>query len=172
MIRPAKPADLNEQAKLIAELSGSAPDQAALAARLAVLKRQSAGIQVATRGPIVGAVAWAAVPTLQLGLLGRITLLVVVRRHRRQGIAAKLLATAETALGALGCTAVEAISDIAIEHSHGFFRAAGFAQTSHRFTRKINRLALPADISSPGSRTNRKRAALRSCFAFRPCLAR
>ena len=139
VIRPAKPADLNELAKLIAELSGSAPDQAALAARLAVLKRQSAGIQVATRGPIVGAVAWAAVPTLQHGLLGRITLLVVVRRHRRQGIAAKLLATAETALGALGCTTVEAISDIAIEHSHGFFRAAGFAQTSHRFTRQIDR---------------------------------
>ena len=137
MIRPAKPADLSELAKLIGQLSGLAPDQTALAARLAALKRQSAGIQVAALGPVIGAVAWAAVPTLQYGLLGRITLLVVVRRHRRQGIAAKLLATAETALGALGCTAVEAISDIAIEHSHGFFRAAGFAQTSHRFTRKI-----------------------------------
>ena len=139
VIRPAKPADLNELAKLIEELSGSAPDQTALAPRLAALERRSAGIQVAALGPVIGAIAWAAVPTLQHGLLGRITLLVVERRHRRQGIAAKLLATAETALGAVGCTAVEAISDIAIDHAHGFFRTTGFAQASYRFARKIDR---------------------------------
>ena len=138
VIRSAKPADLNELAKLIGQLSGALPDQTALAPRLVALKRQSAGLQVAMFGSIVGAVTWAAVPTLQHGLLGRITFLVVEQPHRRKGIAAKLLAAAETALGALGCTAVEAISDIAIEHSHGFFRAAGFAQTSYRFIHKID----------------------------------
>jgi hypothetical protein len=48
-----------------------------------------------------------------------------------------MLKAATGALRKAGCTKVEVMSDIEIAHSHGFFRALHFEQTSYRFSREI-----------------------------------
>jgi ribosomal protein S18 acetylase RimI-like enzyme len=90
---------------------------------------------VAELDEVVGCVGWHVMPTLQHGKLGRITLILVAERQRRQGIGRALIEAAETRLRKAGCKTIEAISDIAIVNAHGFFRRLGYVQASYRFTR-------------------------------------
>lgn len=137
VLRAAKPADAGALAKLLSQLSGVSASKDDVARNLATLRKNGAGIHVAELGRLVGCVAWAVVPTLQRGPLGRITVLVVDEEYRRRQIGTQLLAEAEAALAKKGCALVEVMSDIEIKNSHNFFRTLKFDQTSYRFARKI-----------------------------------
>jgi ribosomal protein S18 acetylase RimI-like enzyme len=134
-IRSATSADAGGIAALLKQLPGVAADDAQIAAMLATLRKAGAGVSIAQVGDIVGCIGWALLPTLQHGLIGRVTVLLVHGRYRRRGIGSQLLDQAETAMRHKGCAVIEAMSDIDLKNSHGFFRSAGFEQKSYRFIR-------------------------------------
>jgi len=136
-IRLAKSGDAAALSPLLAQLTHIEMDELAIARNLTALIKSGGGMVVAEKGALVGCCSWAIVPTVQHGVLGRITILIVDADHRRQGVGSAMLEAATGALRREGCTSVEAMSDIEIAHSHGFFRALNFEQTSYRFARKI-----------------------------------
>lgn len=136
-IRPAKSGDSAALTRLLDQSAHIKVDELAIARNHAAVQKASGGMVVAELGALVGCCTWAVVPTVQHGALGRITMLLVDTNHRRRGIGSAMLEAATGALRTAGCTKVEVMSDIEIAHSHGFFRALEFEQTSYRFSREI-----------------------------------
>lgn len=136
-IRPAKPADAAALADLLSRLNGVVTESAAITQFLREQARSRSGAFVADLGQIVGLVSWAVIPVLHCGLVGRVTAIVVLERHRRKGIGRQLMTNVLEVLAKAGCANVEAISDIEIRNAHNFFRANGFEQTSYRFARQL-----------------------------------
>ncbi|HWW55533.1 MAG TPA: GNAT family N-acetyltransferase [Sphingopyxis sp.] len=137
-LRPAATSDTPALAALLGQLAGPKTPAARITANLGQLqKTRGAGFIVAERGEVVGCCGWTVVPTLQHGALGRITLLLVDKDHRRTGTGSALLAAAERALEQAGCSEIEAMSDIMIANAHNFFRSLGFEQKSYRFVRRL-----------------------------------
>ena len=124
VVRKARPRDAEAIAALIGVDAG----------KIAALLRGKPSVLVAERAYIVGCIAWHRIPTLQHGLIGRLTLIFVSDDERRQGIGTALFEAARAELAKQGCTLIEAMSDIEISNAHGFFRALGFRQASYRFT--------------------------------------
>lgn len=91
---------------------------------------------VAEQGDIVGCAAWQLMPTLQHGLVGRITLIRVAREARRRGVATSLVEAVEARLADRGCALFEAVSDIDLGNAHGFFRRLGYERTSYRLAKR------------------------------------
>ncbi|HEX8642471.1 MAG TPA: GNAT family N-acetyltransferase [Allosphingosinicella sp.] len=127
IVREAKVND----ADAIAALVGG--DAAKLRASLRQLVRAGEAPFVAERGGIVGCAAWHVMPTLQQGVVGRLTLLVVAEAERRGGVGTALLEAVEARLAERGCARMEAVSDIDFANAHGFFRKRGYERTSYRF---------------------------------------
>lgn len=136
-VRPAVPADAAALASLLGALAGEPVTSAQARNRMVAMKKAGAGLIVAEDDMVAGCCAWTTIATLQHGLIGRLTLLVVGQRYRRRGIATALVASAREALAKAGCSAVEVMSDIQIDNAHNFFRALGFAQQSYRFVRSV-----------------------------------
>lgn len=137
-IRNAVSGDAEALAALLRQLDGLSIDRAEVATNLATARKAKAGMMVAERDAIVGCCGWAALPTVHRGAIGRLTMLVVDRAHRRRGIATAMLEAVQKALAKAGCRQVEAMSDIAVNNSHSFFRSLKFEQTSYRFIRDID----------------------------------
>jgi len=137
-VRAATAADADALAKLLNRMGGVSIDHAEGAANLAKVRKAKGGMIVAELDGIVACCAWAVVPTVHRGAIGRLTVLVVDKAHLRRGIAKTMLATVEKALAKAGCRQVEAMSDITINNSHNFFRSLKFEQTSYRFVRSID----------------------------------
>jgi ribosomal protein S18 acetylase RimI-like enzyme len=135
--RQAKPGDSGALVKILNQLSGVRLTENRAAANLAALRKARGGLQVAEFGALVGCIAWIVVPTLQRGPVGRITVLVVDERHRRQGLGTRLLAEAEVFLAKKGCQLVELMAASDNKSSHAFLRSTGFEQENYRFARKI-----------------------------------
>ena len=110
---------------------------AILADRLAAAIRADEAPLVAEQDGLVGAVAWAIVPTLQHGPHGRITLLLVAGDHRRQGLGARLLAEAEQRLRDAGVERIELALDIDFDAPTGFLRRAGFTRTTNGYAKAL-----------------------------------
>jgi N-acetylglutamate synthase-like GNAT family acetyltransferase len=136
-LRASRGDDARALGDLLDQLAGHDGGSADTADRLASMRKAKAGVLVAELETVIGCCAWAMVPTLQHGVVGRVTLLLVDADHRRRGVGTKLLAAAEAALAKAGCRAVEAMSDIMIANSHNFFRARDYEQISYRFVREI-----------------------------------
>lgn len=136
-IRPATVADAAALAGLLGHISGARIERGDIAANIASLKRTQGGLVVAHRDGVIGCCAWTIVPTIDRGLLGRLTLLLVDKPHRRSGVATAMMETALEALARAGCGAVEAMSDIMIDNAHNFFRTRGYDQKSYRFVRSL-----------------------------------
>ncbi|MBE1529481.1 ribosomal protein S18 acetylase RimI-like enzyme [Sphingopyxis sp. OAS728] len=135
-IRPARAGDAGALRDLLGQLRRPHRD-AAIEENLAALMKARGGIMIAELAKPVGCCAWTAVPTLQHGRVGRVTLLLVDGKHRRRGIGTAMLTAAEKALEEAGCRIVEAMSDVMIDNAHGFFRARKFEQASYRFVRTL-----------------------------------
>uniref|UniRef100_UPI0011817D90 GNAT family N-acetyltransferase n=1 Tax=Sphingopyxis sp. KK2 TaxID=1855727 RepID=UPI0011817D90 len=133
-LRPATAKDRKALGRLLAQLADP-PRRISLDANIDAIGKARAGLLVAEAGVPVGCCAWAVVPTLQDGRVGRVTLLLVDGDHRRRGVGTALLAAAETALAKAGCATIEVMSDIMIDNAHNFFRALKFEQKSYRFVR-------------------------------------
>ena len=137
-LRPATGKDRKALARLLAQLA-EPPKRISIDANIDAIGKRDAGLLVADAGGLVGCCAWAVVPTLQHGLVGRITLLVVDGDYRRRGIGTALLTAAETALAKTGCGTIEIMSDIMINNAHNFLRVLKFEQKSYRFVRPAGR---------------------------------
>lgn len=138
LIRAAKAADATSVAKLLGQLTGPRPDARQVTDNIAALRKAKGQLVVAEQDGIVGCCAWIIVPTIQRGPVGRITLLLVDKAHRRDGIATALVDAAANALAKTGCREVEAMSDIMVANAHNFFRSSKFEQKSYRFVRPID----------------------------------
>lgn len=136
VVRAARSADAAALAPLLAQLAHIDIDELAIARNLDAVRKAKGGMAVAEWGKLVGFCGWALLSTVQHGLVGRVTLLLVDERHRRRGIATALVKTAADALSKAGCARMEVMSDIEIANAHGFFRSLGFEQTSYRFARE------------------------------------
>jgi ribosomal protein S18 acetylase RimI-like enzyme len=137
VIKPARPADAAAVSRLLGQLSHIGLDEMAVARNLEAARKARGGMVVAMLGDLVGCCAWAVVPTIQHGPVGRLTVIMVDQGHRRRGIASALVDAAVSALRKAGCTRVEAMSDIEIQNAHNFFRTLKFEQTSYRFAKDI-----------------------------------
>lgn len=136
-IRAASASDADALSTLLSRLAGVSVDRKDVADNLAMVRKAKAGMVVAELDELVGCCSWAVVPTVHRGAIGRLTVLVVDKDHRRRGIGTEMLAAAEKALAKAGYRQVEAMSDITINNSHNFFRSLHFEQTSYRFVRSI-----------------------------------
>ena len=131
-LRPATGKDRKALARLLAQLA-EPPKRISIDANVEAIGKAKAGLLVADADGLIGCCAWGVVPTLQHGLVGRVTLLLVDGDHRRRGIGTALLTAAETALAQGGCRTIEIMSDIMINNSHNFLRALKYEQKSYRF---------------------------------------
>lgn len=138
VIRAAKTSDAETIVPLMRQLSGVRLDELGVARNLKAAMKADAGMVIAECGEVVGCCHWAVIPTIQNGLVGRLTLLLVAQAHRRKGIATALVDEAVTSLRKAGCTRLEAMSDIEVKNAHNFFRTLKFEQTSYRFARSID----------------------------------
>lgn len=137
VVRPAKADDAAPVAKLMNQLAGPKADQARVAANMELLRKSRGQLLVAERDAVIGCCAWAVVPTIQRGPIGRITLLLIDKPERRSGVGTALLSAAEGAIAKAGCREIEAMSDIMVNNAHNFFRSVKFEQKSYRFVRAI-----------------------------------
>lgn len=133
-LRPATGKDRKALARLLAQLA-EPPKRISIDANIEAIGNAKAGLLVADASGLVGCCAWGVVPTLQHGLVGRVTLLLVDGERRRRGIGTALLTAAETALAKAGCGTIEIMSDIMINNAHNFLRARNYEQKSYRFVR-------------------------------------
>lgn len=136
-IRIAKPSDAARLSALVQQLTAVKADELGIARNLEKLRKAGGGTCVAEKGEIIGCCSWTSIQTLQHGLIGRITLLLVDKGQRRQGVGSALLDEACAALRKVGCSRIEVMSDIEISNAHNFFRALKFEHTSYRFARDV-----------------------------------
>jgi N-acetylglutamate synthase-like GNAT family acetyltransferase len=138
-VRAATIADADALSALLSQLGGIfSIDRDEVAANLTAARKAKARMVVAELDEIVGCCGWAVVPTVHRGAIGRLTVIVVDKAHRRRGAGTAMLAAARKALAKAGCRQVEAMSDITINNSHNFFRSLKFEQTSYRFVRSVD----------------------------------
>lgn len=136
-IRIAKSSDAAGLSALMRQLAAIKTDELGIARSLEKLRKDGGGTCLAKKGEIIGCCSWTSIQTLQHGLIGRITLLLVDKGQRRKRVGSALLDEACAALRKAGCSRVEAMSDIEISNAHNFFRALKFEQTSYRFARDL-----------------------------------
>ncbi|WP_374549404.1 GNAT family N-acetyltransferase [Sphingobium yanoikuyae] len=134
-IRMAKSSDAAELSALLRQLAAGKADELGIARNLEKLRKAGGGACIAEKGELIGCCCWTSIQTLQHGLLGRITLLLVDKGQRRHGVGSALVNEACAALRKAGCSRIEVMSDIEISNAHNFFRALKFEQTSYRFAR-------------------------------------
>lgn len=137
-IRMAKAGDGAALALLLQQLAHVEIDEMGIARNLEATRRAKGGMMVAELGKIVGCCGWALISTVQYGVMGRVTMILVDSDNRRHGIATALLGAASRAMKKAGCTRLEAMSDIEISNAHNFFRSLKFEQTSYRFARALD----------------------------------
>lgn len=136
-IRAAAAADSAAISILLRQLNGVTVSKKEVAENLAMALHAKGGMVVAEEGEIVGCCAWVIVHTVHRGPIGRLTVLVVDKKHRRRGLGTQMLKAVEAAMTNAGCRQVEAMSDITVDNSHNFFRSLKFEQASYRFVLRI-----------------------------------
>jgi len=138
-IHDARPADAPALAALLGELGFPAPANA-VASRLDSMIRAAEVVLVAARdGVLLGLVTVHITPVLHRPTpVGRLTVLVVTERARRQGIGRALVEAAERLLTARGCGLVEVTSNQGRTDAHAFYERLGYEATSLRFRKTLS----------------------------------
>lgn len=136
-IRPARPADVEAIAGLVAALGFEAAS-GDLEKRLSALKKARETPLVADRGGVIGVLAWHVTPVLHRPRpVGRITMMVVAEGERRSGAGRALVEAACAEMRAKGCGLIEVTSNVDLSGAHGFYRRLGFERTSYRFAKGL-----------------------------------
>ena len=137
IIREAKPGDADAIAALIEEL-GFEASVADVANRLRALAKGGEPVLVAERRGMIGCVTWHVTPVIHRPTpVGRVTMLVVTGKARREGVGEALVAEAEARTAARGCGLIEVTSNIELGGAHEFYRRIGFERTSYRFVKRL-----------------------------------
>jgi ribosomal protein S18 acetylase RimI-like enzyme len=137
-IRPADAVDGEAIAPLLAGL-GYEVTSDELADRIGRHSRGGEPVLVARLGDtLVGCLTWHVTPVIHRPKpVGRITLLVVAEKARRQGIGRALVEAAEAKLRQRGCGLIEVTSNVKLRAAHAFYRRLGFERTSYRFAKPL-----------------------------------
>ena len=134
----AKPKDAEAIAALIGEL-GFEASTADVAKRMRALARAGEALLVAERGGVIGCLSWHVTPVVHRPTpVGRVTMLVVTEKARRDGVGEALVAEAEARVAAKGCALIEVTSNIQLGGAHQFYRRIGFERTSYRFVKPLS----------------------------------
>ena len=137
-IRDAKPKDAEELVALIGLLDHQV-DVKGVRKRINQLAKDKLAPLVATLDKkVVGLVGIHRMLTIHRDQpVGRITILVVAEKTRKEGIARMLVEVAEQQLKRLGCGIVEVTSNDRLAPAHAFYRHMGYERTSIRFFKKL-----------------------------------
>jgi GNAT superfamily N-acetyltransferase len=137
-IRDAKPKDAEELVALIGLLDHQV-DVKGVRKRINQLAKDKLAPLVATLDKkVVGLIGIHRMLTIHRDQpVGRITILVVAEKTRKQGIARMLVEAAEQQLKRLGCGIVEVTSNDRLAAAHAFYRHMGYERTSIRFFKKL-----------------------------------
>ena len=137
-IRDAKPKDAEELVALIGLLDHQV-DVKGVRKRINQLAKDKLAPLVATLDKkVVGLIGIHRMLTIHRDQpVGRITILVVAEKTRKQGIARMLVEAAEQRLKRLGCGIVEVTSNDRLAAAHAFYRHMGYERTSIRFFKKL-----------------------------------
>jgi GNAT superfamily N-acetyltransferase len=137
-IRDAKSKDAEELVALI-KLLDHKVDAKGVRKRINQLAKEKLAPLVATLDKkVVGLIGIHRMVTIHRDRpVGRITILVVTEKARKQGIARMLVEAAEQQLKTLGCGMVEVTSNDRLAPAHAFYRHLGYERTSIRFYKKL-----------------------------------
>ena len=140
-LRDARRDDAAELARLFTQL-GHATSTADVEQRWAEWTADGARAIVAESeaGPLVGLVTFGRMRVLHRPHpVGRVTSLVVDERLRGEGIGRRLVARAESELAQAGCRLIEVTSNLRRVDAHAFYEHIGYARTSLRLAREVDR---------------------------------
>lgn len=137
-VRPATSDDAAAICRLLGQLTTRERPIGAVAASLAGGAEQ---VLVAEQeGTVVGVAALQVHRMLhQDRPVGRLTVLVVDQAHRRRGVGRALLDQVMERAGQAGCSGIELTTATHREEAHRFYRSQGFAATSLKFWRPLER---------------------------------
>ena len=137
-IRDARAKDAEELVALI-KLLGHEVDAKGVRKRINQLARDKLAPLVATLDKkVIGLIGIHRMVTIHRNQpVGRITILVVAEKARKQGIARMLVEAAEQQLKKLGCGMVEVTSNDRLAAAHAFYRHMGYERTSIRFAKAL-----------------------------------
>ena len=137
-IRDARAKDAEELVALI-KLLGHEVDAKGVRKRINQLARDKLAPLVATLDKkVIGLIGIHRMVTIHRDQpVGRITILVVAEKARKQGIARMLVEAAEQQLKKLGCGMVEVTSNDRLAAAHAFYRHMGYERTSIRFAKAL-----------------------------------
>ena len=122
---------------MIAEL-GFEAGAADVAKRLRALAKGGEAVLVAEQDGVIGCLTWHVTPVLHRPTpVGRVTMLIVAKEARREGVGEKLVAEAEARAARRGCALIEVTSNIELGGAHAFYRSIGFKRTSYRFAKTL-----------------------------------
>ena len=106
--------------------------------RLRALAKGGEPVLVAEREGVIGCLTWHVTPVLHRPTpVGRVTMLIVAKEARREGVGEKLVAEAEARAAGRGCALIEVTSNIELGGAHAFYRSIGFERTSYRFAKAL-----------------------------------
>ena len=137
-IRDARAKDAEELVALI-KLLGHEVDAKGVRKRINQLARDKLAPLVATLDKkVIGLIGIHRMVTIHRNQpVGRITILVVAEKARKQGIARMLVEAAEQQLKKLGCGMVEVTSNDRLAAAHAFYRHMGYERTSIRVAKAL-----------------------------------
>ncbi len=136
-IRSARPGDADILASLLGEL-GHPVTRAEVVDRLARTDARDPVFVAESDGAVIGLIALHVGPQFHRSRpVARITALVVSEPLRGRDWGLRLVQHAVELARERGCGMVELTSRLEREAAHGFYEAAGFARTSHRFSRDL-----------------------------------
>ena len=137
-IRAARAEDADQLVDLIALLEHRV-DAAGIAKRIAALSVAGIPQLVASDGDeILGLCGLHLMTAIHRDApVGRITILVVRKDARGQGIGRRLVNAAEELMRARGCAFLEITSNRRLEQAHLFYEAIGYERTSFRFAKAL-----------------------------------
>lgn len=136
-IRSARPGDADVLAALLGEL-GHPATRAEVVERLGRTDARDPVFVAESEDTVIGLIALHLGPQFQRARpVARIVALVVAEPHRGRNWGLRLVQHAVELARERGCGMVELTSRLEREAAHGFYEAAGFSKTSHRFSRDL-----------------------------------
>lgn len=155
LIREARPDDAAELSLLLVELGYRENEVDGVRERVDAWshERNHRLFVAELEGRLVGAAALACVPYFErAGSCGRLVALVVAADARRQGVARRLVDTAEAAARDSGCIVMEVTSARNRTASHAFYKSIGYEDWCDRSARYLKDLVPGATAGSYGAR--------------------